>query len=324
MPNNRYYYYDQESCSFVEVTAQRTKTYGHLAAMLLGAVALAWALTWGLDYTVGTPQELALQAENEALQQQLAQAGEHMERFEARLNELSSSDQQLYRTLLDAKPISPNVRQVGVGGSDPYEKYDRFSKSTAKLLRQTSQQIDQLQRRINLQNTSYRDLLELANEREKWLVQMPALLPTDGPLVSGFGKRMHPILGVRKMHTGIDLVVDPGTPVVATGNGVVKQATFSPTYGNFVELKHPKTNYSSLYAHLSKIPDHIKPGVEVKRAETIGLSGNSGRSTGPHLHYEVRKNDRPLDPVRFFVPSMTPEKYEALRRKAEQSTSSLD
>ncbi|PSQ89950.1 MAG: M23 family peptidase [Bacteroidetes bacterium QS_8_64_10] len=325
MSDKKYYYYDHESCSFVEVEAQRTKTYGHIVAMLIGAVALAWVITWGLDYTIGTPQELALQAENQALQEQLSKAEKRMETFQERLSDLASSDKKLYRTLLGAAPLSDDVRRAGVGGTDPYQKFDRFSKNTAKLLQKTAGQIDRLQRQINVQNESYRELFRRTRERESWLKHMPALLPAEGPIVSGYGKRTHPLLGVKKMHTGIDIALDEGAPVSATGNGVVKRAKFLPNYGNFIEVEHRETNYSTLYAHLSKIGDNIEPGVKVKRGETIGLSGNSGRSTGPHLHYEVRNSEgHTLDPVRFFVPSMTPEKYQRLRKQANESTTSLD
>ena len=324
MSKNRYYYYDQESCSFIEVKPGRKQTLGQIAAMVVAALGMAWVLAWGLDRTIGTPQELALQAENEALQEQLSKAGSRMEDFQSRLKKLAAFDQRIYRTLLEAKPISENVRQAGVGGSDPYKDFNRFSENTSSLLRETSQQIDQLQRRIDIQNTSFRHLSGLADKRDQWLAQMPVLLPTDGAVVSGFGRRMHPILGVMKMHTGVDQVVEVGTPVVATGDGIVERATFGPGYGNFIEIRHPSTKYTTLYGHLSEIPDKIRKGVEVKRGEVIGLSGNSGRSTGPHVHYEVRKQDHPLNPIYFFMPSMTPDKYKKLVRQAEESKTSLD
>lgn len=325
MSRNRYYYYDHETCTFVEVKPKRSKVYAQGAVLLVVALLLAGAISWGVDEMTATPQEMALQAENEALQQQLARVGKNMREFSAKLEQLSASDQELYRTLFQAEPISEGVRQVGVGGADPYEKYSRFSSNTGSLLRETSQMLDQLERQINLQNVSYRELFHLAEERNTQLAQMPALIPADGEIVSGYGVRRHPILRVRKMHYGIDVLVHTGSPVVATGDGVIQTAEFSPTYGNYVEVRHPSTGYTTLYAHLSKIPRHIRPGRSVKRGEQIGLSGSTGRSTGPHLHYEVRDEEgRTVNPVLFFAPSMTPHEYQRLLKATEESAVSLD
>lgn len=325
MPKNRYYYYDHEACAFVEVKPRRTKLYVQGTLILAMAFLLAGAFAWGLDEMTETPEELALKAENDALQEQLARVDERMQEFAAQIEHLAESDQELYRTLFQAEPISDDVRRVGVGGSDPYEKYSRFSASTALLLRRTSQTLDRLERQISLQNVSYRELTRLARERERELEQMPAILPADGPVVSGYGVRRHPILRVHKMHHGIDVLVRVGSPVVAAAEGVVKTAEFSPTYGNYVEIKHPASGYTTLYAHLSQIPSHIRPGRTVKRGEHIGLSGSTGRSSGPHLHYEVRDaQDRTINPIYFFAPSMTPHQYKKLLKEAEQSAIALD
>ncbi len=325
MPKNRYYYYDHESCSFVEVEAKRSRLYLQGSAVLVVALLLASAISWAVDQFTQTPQELALVAENEALRHELTEISGRVETFSQQLQELTQHDKELYRTLFQADPISEDVRQVGVGGSDPYEKYSRFSSSTGTLLRTTSENLDRLERQIHLQNVSYRELGKLADEREDQLREMPAILPASGPVVSGYGMRFHPILRVRKMHHGIDVLVDTGSPVAATGDGVIREARFSATYGNFVEIEHPSTGYSTLYAHLSKIDPEIKPGRKVKRGQVIGLSGSTGRSTGPHVHYEVRdKEDRTVNPVYFFAPSMTPSEYKRLVEKTDGSTISLD
>lgn len=325
MPRNRYYYYDNESCSFVEVKAKRSRTYLQGAAVLVVAFLLASAISWGVDEFTKTPQELALMAENEVLQKELTKISRRMDAYSNQLEQLSEADQELYRTLFQVDPISEDVRQVGVGGVDPYERFGRFSSSTGSILRETSEKLDKLERQIGLQNSSYRELSKLANDREEQLKQLPAILPANGPVVSGFGLRRHPILRVRKMHHGIDVLVDTGSPVVASGNGVVRTAEFSASYGNHVVIDHPATGYSTLYAHLSEIPSGIRPGKEVKRGEAIGISGSTGRSTGPHVHYEVRDaDDRTINPIFFFAPSMTPQEYGKLVQETEQSTISLD
>ena len=267
-----------------------------------------------------------MQEENVALQEQLDLAGQRIQDFASRLDELSESDQNLYRLLLQADPISEDVRQVGIGGADPYAKFDRFSSSTAKLLRETAQQLDQLERQISLQNSSYRELSDLAETHQLALEQLPAIMPADGKVTSFFGMRHHPILKIRKLHPGVDIPLDTGTPIFATGDGIVEKAEYNVNgYGYHVVVMHPKAGYKTLYAHLSKIPDHIRPGRQVKRGERLGLSGNTGLSKAPHLHYEVHDMEgRRLNPIRFFAPSMTPQQYKALLAASEIEAVSLD
>ena len=325
MPKNRYYYYDHESCSFVEVEAKQSRIYLHGFALLVVAFLMASAISWGVDEFTQTPQELALMAENDVLQRELSRISDRMDTYATQLEKLSDSDEHLYRTLFQAEPISDDVRRVGVGGVDPYENYGRFSATTGALLRETSTKLDRLERKIGLQNASYRELTTLARDREVQLRQMPAILPASGPVVSGYGMRRHPILRVRKMHAGIDVLVDTGSPVVASGDGIVRKAEFSASYGHHVVIEHPASGYSTLYAHLSEIPDGIRAGKKVTRGELIGISGSTGRSTGPHVHYEVRDADfRPVNPILFFAPSMTPVQYQALIRASEESSISLD
>ena len=325
MSKNRYYYFDHETCAFVEVKTKPTKVFVQGGIVLAAAILLASIIVWSIDEWSDTPQELALKAENEALQYQLNTVGQRMQVLSSQLEHLSTADEELYRTLFQAEPISEDVRQVGVGGIDPYEQYSRFGTNASALLRGTAQMLDQLERQINLQNVSYRELTQLAEDRSVQLAQMPAILPADGPVVSGYGIRMHPTLKVRKMHHGIDILVRTGSPVFAAGDGIVRKARYSSTFGQYIEIEHSSAQYSTCYGHLSQIPRHIRPGTKVKRGEQIGLSGNTGRSDGPHLHYEVRDLEgRSLNPVYFFAPSMTPAQYKKLLAESERSQISLD
>lgn len=156
------------------------------------------------------------------------------------------------------------------------------------------------------------------------LAQLPALMPANGRIVSGFGMRYHPILRVRKVHAGIDILLRQGTPVYASGDGIVREAAYSSTYGNYVEIEHPKAGYTSRYAHLSEFASGLKVGKTVTRGEQIALSGNTGRSTGPHLHYEVRgKDGQALDPIAFVAPTLSPQQYRALRAEADAAETPL-
>jgi murein DD-endopeptidase MepM/ murein hydrolase activator NlpD len=293
--------------------------------MAVGAMVLAIVLAMGLDQVTSSPEELALAAENEALQEQLEFTQERIEGVSAKLEELSEADQEIYRKLLQADPISEDVRQVGVGGSDPYARFSRFSTPTASLLKETTNKLDEIERQIDLQSASYRELTKVAGEQELWLGQMPAILPANGKIISGFGMRHHPILKITRLHKGVDILVGTGTPVYATGDGVVTRAGRNSGYGINIVLQHPKAGYETLYAHLSKIPNGIKEGTRVKRGDLIGLSGNTGLSKSPHLHYEVHDLDgRGLNPIYFFAPSMTPQQFKQLQKASESSTISLD
>ena len=325
MAKNRYYYYDENTFSFVELKPKRSKVIKRSALLLLVSLFLAGFISWGMDKFIGTPQELALIEENTALQEQLTHVRERMREFSAELSMLSQSDQNLYRTILQSDPIPEDVLKLGVGGQDQYEKYDKYNPSTAELLKATAVQLDELERKVSLQDQSYRELASLAETRSDWLAQMPAILPANGRVTSGFGMRHHPILKIRRMHPGIDILLPRGAPVHATGDGVILERGQNSGLGKYIKVHHPATGYTTVYGHLSEIPSHIKRGKKVERGEQIGLSGNTGLSTAPHLHYEVRDaNRRPVNPIFFFLPSMTPEQYREMIAELEANTSSLD
>ncbi|MEM8488568.1 MAG: M23 family metallopeptidase [Bacteroidota bacterium] len=326
MAKNRYYYYDENTFSFVELKPKRSRIIKRSALVLLVSLFLAGFISWGMDKVIGTPQELALIEENAVLQEQLTHVRERMRDFSAELSMLSQSDQNLYRTILQADPIPEDVLMMGVGGKDKYEEFDRFSPNTSDQLKATAELLDELERKVSLQNQSYRELASLAEKRSDWLVQMPAILPANGRVTSGFGMRYHPILKIRRMHAGIDILLPTGSPVYATGDGVILETGRNSGLGTYLKVQHPATGYTTVYGHLSEIPKDIKRGKKVKRGDQIGLSGNSGLSTAPHLHYEVRdsKTRKPYNPIFLFLPSMTPEQYQEMFTELEANTSSLD
>jgi len=318
-PDTRYYY-DEDACQFVEVErgwSDHLRTIGLVLGLALTLTAVA---AWAIDaHLILTPHERTLQSKNEALQKQLERVDEQMSTLSSKLNRLATKDRNVYRTLLQIEPISKDVREVGVGGTDLYEEFDHLDGDTGQLLRKTSKKLDKLERQVSLQGASYRELEHAMNQRRKQFDQLPAIRPSNGRIVSGYGMRHHPILNVRKMHAGVDFLLHTGTPVMATANGVVRRAQFSPTYGKYVDIYHEDAGYMTRYAHLSEFADGIQRGARVERGQEIALSGNTGRSTGPHLHYEVRKleNKRSLNPMNFFVPDMTPKEYHQLEKRTE-------
>lgn len=316
------YYYDSETCSFKQVESSWREWGTYLGQIVGLAVILTGLTVWLLDVQwVTSPEEQTLKVENKSLEHQLAQVNDRMSVLSARLDTLAKKDRTLYRRLFQMEPISDDVRQVGVGGSglSGSEVYEEMGSTARSLLRSTTQKLNKLERQVNLQRTSFRELYNMAEQRQKRLRQLPAIRPANGHIISGFGMRNHPILDVHKMHAGVDFLLQRGSPVMATANGTVKRAEQNPSLGNVIEVRHPESGYVTRYAHLSEIPDGIYRGVKVQRGDTIGFSGNTGLSTGPHLHYEVRTlNDDPLDPMHFFVPDMSPESFRQLEQRTQE------
>ena len=315
------YYYDPRSCTYVEA-----KWVGRWVwSVLASGIVLAVALSWVVDLMGETPEEVALKNEKAILQEELVNFGDRLNAYSHQLDALEESDQQLYRMVFGMEPISEDIRRVGVGGSDPYEEFDRLGVPTGALLRETAQELDQLESRIHLQTASLRDLLTFANEQKARNDQMPAILPASGPVVSGFGLRKDPLLGVMRMHHGVDISVPEGTPVVASAAGRVVKKEFNASYGNYVLISHPASETETLYAHLSSIDDAVRIGSTVERGERIGWSGNTGRSVGPHVHFEVRAaGGSSTNPILYMAPSMTPEEYEKLKADSERATQAFD
>ncbi len=325
MAKHRYYYYDADACSFVELKSRRRRFQLQIAGIVGVSLVLALLLSWGMDHLVETPQELALRAENSALQAQLAEFDSRISSVANELDGLSERDQDLYRSLFQADPISDDIRQVGVGGADAYAGFSRFSPSAATLLRSTAGSLDRLELQIGLQTDSYQELSRYAEEYQQQLNEMPLIIPSEGRVLSGFGMRYHPILKIQRPHLGVDINVNTGTPVVASGDGIVLRAGVGNGFGNYVKIEHPTAGYITLYAHLKRFERGIRPGTRVTRGQVIGYSGSTGLSKSPHLHYEVHDSEgRALNPIYFLAPSLTPSAYQEILREAENTTTIFD
>ncbi len=325
MAEKKTYHFDEQSCSFVEVQKSHKRLIVHFSLAAIFAVVLASVITWGLDTVVKSPEELALLVENQTLQRQLRSVDKRIDTASEELARLQNLDQEFYRTLLNANETSSDVLQVGVGGSDPYPEFSRFSTSTSTILTRTALKIDKLERQILFQNESYRELAALTEAHKVQFEEMPAILPVNGVITSGYGSRFHPVLKITRQHPGIDLHASVGTPIYATGNGVIQTATSGGGLGRYIKVEHSTAGYVTVYAHLSKFAPNIRTGKTVKRGDLIGYSGNSGLTQSPHLHYEIRDlQGRSLNPLLFLAPSMTPSAYEKLVREAENTTLLFD
>lgn len=323
MSRNRYYYYDHETCSFVEARPDRRRLAIQIGISAFLTLMLAATGVWAVTSTTTSPKELALQQENKTLQEGIAASTARFADLESRLEALTNRDRELYRTIFQADPIHEDVLLVGVGGTDD-ERFAHLSSSTERLLRENSAAVEQLERLADLQSNSFEELFALARRRAAALPEMPAILPVRGTLTSGFGMRRHPILRVYRAHNGVDFSVPTGTPVYATGDGIVEHVGMASGYGIMVRIRHPRAERTTLYAHLSRAAAGIQPGVRVERGQIIAYSGNTGLSTAPHLHYEIHdKNGEPINPVYSFIPGVRPGEYQRLLEIAESDNSPL-
>jgi len=239
----------------------------------------------------------ALQQKNRNLQDQVSELIDKYEGFEKNLDELISQSNDL-RLQVNLEPLTNEDRNIGVGGS-VFENYiPNNSIEFDNLLKKLNNYVDEINTKIELEKNNYTEVEKTLELNEKLYSAIPAIVPIDGKVSDSFGMRMHPILKIRRMHTGTDFVANVGTPVYAPGGGTVSFAGRRGGYGITLEIDHG-FGYKTIYAHLSKIL--VKRGQKITRGDLIAKSGNSGKlSTGPHLHYEVRHNGIALNPRNFM------------------------
>ncbi len=286
-----------------------------LAPLLASSVVTIIAIYFGFDpFDFQTLHANSIAGENRVLKAQLTSLDNRLHEFALVMNQLGTSDDQL-RTSVNLSPLSPDLRKVSTGGVEMNKDYG-VSAEANKLIADGTATLESLDRQAQLQRDSYADIIKKYNRNQELFRHIPAIDPIRaGIMTDGFGMRLHPILHVRLMHEGIDIEAEVGTPVHATGDGVIEYVGQRGGYGKVVEINNG-FGYSTLFGHLSRFL--VKPGQEVKRGQVIALSGNTGLSTGPHLHYEVRRNGVHIDPASFFFDGSrynTSDVYASLAKK---------
>ncbi len=247
-----------------------------------------------------------------------------IENLEGVIDDLESRDKNIYRTIFEAEPIPGSVRNAGYGGIEKYKELEGYRNS--ELIIETTQRVDKMSKKLYILSKSYDEISKLAGGRDAMIASIPAIQPISNKgltrVASGFGYRIDPFYRVSRMHTGLDFTAPRGTPVFASGDGMVIVASSSyGGYGNQIVINHGY-GYQTLYAHLSGFA--VRKGTKVKRGDKIGYVGSTGKSTAPHLHYEVIKNGYKVNPVFFFYNDLTPAEYEKMLKLAEQAHQSLD
>ncbi|MDD7915855.1 M23 family metallopeptidase [Polaribacter ponticola] len=313
------YYYDEDTLSYRKITVDKSNYYRRILFSVLGIVLIAFFGFIGFSQIIMSPSERAQSREYENLKFHYEVLGKRLEESSNILSQLQERDNNIYRSYFEANPIPEEQRKAGFGGVNRYKNLDGFDNSN--LIKKLTKEIDVLSKQMVVQSKSLDEIVVLAKEKEDMLASIPAILPIkkdDFYVASGYKMRMHPILKINKFHKGMDFTAPTGTPVYASGNGKIHRAQRSSTFGKVIYIKHGY-GYTTIYAHLSKMK--VKRGQDVKRGDLIGYVGNTGLSVSSHLHYEVHKNDRPLNPINFYYGNLTLDEFAALQKTSEQSQS---
>jgi murein DD-endopeptidase MepM/ murein hydrolase activator NlpD len=320
----QHFKYNPKTLSYDEVNVSVGRKI--FRVLLWSAPSLIVGLVLAVIFTqqIDSPKEKEQQAELDRVEKELEAMHSDFEDINEYLNQVEGRDEFMYRQALHAKEFPDELRRMGAGGSDKYSYLAKLPNS--ELLMDTKLEIDRLERRLYAQNLSFKELMNLAKNKEKMLSHIPAIQPVRNSElkrgISGFGWRIDPHYRTRHMHTGIDFTADKGTEIYATGDGVVEEIENKRWgYGKSIIINHG-FGYKTRYAHLSKF--EVKKGQKVKRGELIGLIGSTGKSTGPHLHYEVVKDGVKVNPIGFFHSDLTPEQYEQLLEMSENSQKAFD
>ncbi len=287
---------------------------------LFASFAIAVILTAYLITTYTTPGEYNLLTQKQELTHKFNQLNQKINQLDKELNQLAENDDNIYRNVFGLPQVPQTWRHAGIGGSV------NKNLSASSIIRESEKKLKILAEKVSIQQNSYKELINVISNEELRASSIPAIKPLATKDIirfsSPFGYRIHPIFHVLKFHTGIDLSAHRGSHVYATGDGVVVRADYSSGgYGNIVVISHG-FGYQTYYAHLEKIL--VKPGQKVKRGDLIGLVGNTGRSTAPHLHYEVRINGKPVNPVNFYYNDITDKEYALMIKQANESNTFFD
>lgn len=294
-----------------------------MAYLATGAVFASITTLIAFSY-FDSPNEKQLKREISELTLQYELLNKRMAQVSAVLEDLQDRDDNIYRMVFEAEPIPDNLRKAGFGGVDRYKELQGYDNS--KLVIETTQKLDRITKQLYIQSKSFDEVIKMVKNKEKMLACIPAIQPISNKDLkhapSGYGWRTDPIYKTGEFHAGMDFTANTGTPIYATGDGVVEVADANSSgYGNHVVINHG-FGYKTLYAHMSRMGCHV--GKKVKRGELIGYVGSTGRSTGPHVHYEVIKNGEKINPINFFFNDLSPAEYKQMIELASRSTQTFD
>ena len=318
------FYYDSETLSYQRIQVDRKTKLKNSMFFVAALVLVAFIGFVGFSYLIKSPSQIAQQRELENLQLHFELLSKRIDDGTEVLNEIQDRDNNIYRVYFEAEPISKEQRMAGFGGVNRYKSLDGFENST--MIKDVTKKIDILSKQLVVQSKSLDEIVGMAKNKKEMLASIPAIQPVANKelkrMASGYGYRIHPIYKTRKYHWGMDFSAPKGTPVYATGNGKVSKVKRSRRgYGNQVKITHG-FGYQTFYAHLDRYT--VRKHQKVKRGDLIGYVGSSGTSTAPHLHYEVLKGNRKVNPVYYYFNDLTPDEYNTMLEMSSLENQSLD
>ena len=320
------YYFDSDNLEFVPIKRTFIERIYRLSLFLISSVIIGAFITVLLLNTdfIDTPKEIVQAREIDNYELQLKVLNKKLEQVESTLANIEKRDNNLYRVYFEASPIPEDQRRAGFGGVNRYDYLEGFESSD--VIVNTTERLDILTKELVIQSKSLDEIELLAKNNESLLTSIPAIQPVSSSdlkrMASGYGYRIDPFTKKRTMHWGMDFSAKTGTPIYATGDGTIARADARAVgFGNHVRIDHG-FGYVSIYAHMDKIV--VRKGNKVKRGDLIGYVGNTGRSVAPHLHYEIVKDGRKINPINFYSGSLSPIEFEELVNQASQENQSLD
>ena len=320
------YRYNPETLTYEKVEPGLKERFLKALPYLAGSIVFATIIIILYEYQpwFKSPKEQSLERDNKELRRQFELLQKQLSDIETVLSDIQKRDDNLYRVVLEAEPYPLHKRDRATGGSNKYKQYEGFESSD--LIISTAEALGRIEKKLYAQSRSFDEVIKLAKRKKEMLTSMPAIIPVNRKdlrsSIGPYGWRIDPIYRTRAMHTGMDFPAETGTKVYATGDGRVENVESNYWgYGNIVLIDHGY-GYKTMYAHLSAFK--VKIGQKVKRGEVIGLVGSTGKSTAPHLHYEVVKNGEKVNPVNYYYNDLSPAEYEEMLKNASSSGTSFD
>ena len=311
-----YYIFNQKTSTYDRVYPNMAQKFLTWLRSLLFFLIFGGVSFFAFYLCIHTPSLKEVQDENSRLLAQYRILSQRLDNAMEVLGDIQQRDDNLYRVLMNAEPVEEAARRSGYGGTGRYDEL--MDMDNAALVVETTQKADMLAKQLYVQIKSFDEIVELSKDQEEYLKHLPAIQPIANrdlkKTASGYGYRIDPVYKTTKFHSGMDFSCDVRTPVYATGDAVVVSSKWETGYGMTVELDHGY-GYRTRYAHLHS--SKVKPGQKVVRGEYIADSGNTGKSTGPHLHYEVVLKGRKVNPVNYYFMDLDADGYDEMLRMAE-------
>lgn len=318
------YIFNTQTLEYEEYKTSGKKKFWNVVLYLLSTSATAFIMVILIQIFFGSPRERMQSREIEYLKLQYDIMNDKIDNLDLLLTELEDRDDNIYRVIFEAEPIPSSIRKAGYGGSNRYVALDGYVNSD--LVISTAKRIDILSSQLYVQSKSFDEIFKMAKNKSEMLSCIPAIMPVKGTdiyrISSHYGHRTDPFYKVTKFHGGIDFSGPVGTGIYATGDGVVSMVEQNKRgYGNNIIIDHGY-GYKTRYAHLHSFS--VKKGDKVQRGQEIGKMGNTGKSTAPHLHYEVIKNKKTVNPIHFFFNDITPEEYDKILELSQHPSQTMD